>query len=69
MNAITKSVRKISDYFREVVVEVGKSRWPSRKDMVNYTIAVIIICVVMFLLTYAFDLLVTEGFKLIGIGG
>jgi preprotein translocase subunit SecE len=69
MNAITKSVRKISDYFREVVVEVGKSRWPSRKDMVNYTVAVIIICVVMFLLTYAFDLLITEGFKLIGIGG
>ena len=69
MNAITKSVRKISDYFREVVVEVSKSRWPGRKEMVNYTVAVIIICIVMFLLTYAFDLLVTEGFKLIGIGG
>lgn len=63
-------LRRVSalGYFREVIAEVKKVRWPNRKEMVNYTATVIVICVVMFVLTFAFDLLVTQGFKLLGIG-
>lgn len=68
MSAISKGFRWIGLYFRDVVIETKKSKWPSRKEMVGYTITVVAICVVMFILTYAFDLLVTEGFKALGIG-
>ena len=68
MSAISKGVHWLGTYFRDVVVETKKARWPNRKDMLSYTVTVVAICVVMFVLTYAFDLLVTEGFKAIGIG-
>ncbi|PWI58983.1 preprotein translocase subunit SecE [Sulfoacidibacillus thermotolerans] len=55
-------------YFRGVVEEVKKVRWPTRKELVSYTITVVIVCTVMFVLTYGFDLLVTRGFELLGIG-
>ncbi len=55
-------------YFREVVGEMKRVRWPSRKELVGYTASVVAVCVAVFILTYAFDVLVTEGFKLLGIG-
>lgn len=58
----------MGSYFRDVVVETKKVRWPTRKELFQYTVTVVVVCVVMFLLTYAFDVLVTEGFKLAGIG-
>ncbi len=58
-----------ASYFREVIAEVKKVRWPTRAELLNYTVIVIVVCLIMFVLTYAFDLLVTEGFKLLGIAG
>lgn len=58
----------IRSYFRDVVVETRKVKWPTRKELIEYTVTVIVVCIVVFLLTYAFDVLVTEGFKLVGIG-
>ena len=55
-------------YLREVVGEMKRVRWPNRKELVGYTVSVVAVCVAVFILTYAFDLLVTEGFKLLGIG-
>ena len=55
-------------YFREVAIEWKRVRWPNRREMIGYTTTVVSVCVVMFVLTYAFDLLVTQGFKLLGIG-
>ncbi|WP_231877898.1 preprotein translocase subunit SecE [Ferroacidibacillus organovorans] len=55
-------------YFRGVYAELKKVRWPNRKEMVRYTTTVVVVCVILFVLTYAFDLLVTKLFQLIGIG-
>ncbi len=55
-------------YFREVIVEMKKVRWPNRKELTSYTITVVLVCLVMFLLTYGFDVLVTKGFQALGIG-
>ena len=55
-------------YFREVVVETKKVRWPNRKELTSYTITVVLVCLVVFLLTYGFDVLVTKGFQALGIG-
>lgn len=55
-------------YLREVVAETRRVRWPTRSETFRYTFIVVAICVVMFVLTYGFDALVTQGFKLLGIG-
>lgn len=55
-------------YLREVVVETRRVRWPTRSETFRYTFIVVSICIVMFVLTYGFDALVTQGFKLLGIG-
>jgi preprotein translocase subunit SecE len=58
----------VTAYFREVVDEVRKVRWPNRRETYQYTMTVLAIAVIMFLLCYGFDYLVTQGFRLIGIG-
>ncbi|WP_181362795.1 preprotein translocase subunit SecE [Sulfoacidibacillus thermotolerans] len=66
--SVQHGTNEIVGYFRGVVEEVKKVRWPTRKELVSYTITVVIVCTVMFVLTYGFDLLVTRGFELLGIG-
>ncbi len=56
-------------YFRDVYVEMRKVRWPTRKELIADTITVVVLSVVLFLLTYGFDVLVTRGMQLIGIAG
>lgn len=63
----TSMFGSVFTYFRDVYSEIKKIRWPKRKEMVGYTLTVAIICTVMFLLTYGFDVLVTHGLQLIGI--
>ncbi|MCY0876462.1 MAG: preprotein translocase subunit SecE [Firmicutes bacterium] len=58
----------LTGYFREVWSELKKVRWPNRKELLQYTVTVIAVCVIMFVLTYIFDLLVTQGLQLLGIG-
>ncbi len=65
---VQNGANSIVGYFRGVVEEVKKVRWPTRKELTSYTITVIVVCTVLFLLTYGFDLLVTRGFELLGIG-
>jgi len=55
-------------YFAEVWSELKKVRWPNRKELLHYTVTVVSVCVIMFVLTYIFDLLVTQGLQLLGIG-
>ena len=55
-------------YLREVIVEAKRVRWPTRSETFRYTLIVVGICVVLFLLTFGFDWLVTRGFYLLGIG-
>ncbi len=57
----------IFTYFREVFAEMRKVRWPRRKELVADTLTVVVLSVVLFLLTYGFDVLVTRGLQAIGI--
>lgn len=34
-------MKKIKNFFKEVKSELGKVKWPNRKDMVKYSIATI----------------------------
>lgn len=54
-------------YFRDVFAEIKKVRWPKRKELFSDTVTVVILSVVVFLLTYGFDVLVTHGMQAIGI--
>ena len=57
----------IFTYFREVLIEMGKVRWPKRRELFADTLTVVVLSLVIFLLTYGFDVLVTHGMQLIGI--
>jgi len=52
---------RISRYLREVVAELRKVIWPSRNQMVTYTIVVIVFVVFMVALVYGLDLLFAKG--------
>ncbi len=52
---------RISRYLREVVAELRKVIWPSRNQMVTYTLVVIVFVVFMVALVYALDLVFAKG--------
>ncbi len=52
---------RISRYLREVVAELRKVIWPSRNQMVTYTLVVIVFVVFMVALVYGLDLLFAKG--------
>lgn len=68
ISSVQNGTNSMLGYFRGVVEEVRKVRWPTRKELTTYTITVVVVCVVLFLLTYGFDWLVTRAFELLGIG-
>ena len=51
--------KKIGTYFKDVFSETKKLTWPSRKEVINYTLAVIgfvaLMAVIMWLLDLAFS--------------
>ena len=55
----------ILKYFKEVVSELRRVSWPERKDLVSYTIAVIIFVLIAGAIIGAEDLLFAQGLKLI----
>ena len=57
----------IFTYFREVFAEIRKVRWPKRRELFTDTLTVVVLSVVLFLLTYGFDVLVTRGLQALGI--
>ncbi|MDD3242178.1 MAG: preprotein translocase subunit SecE [Eubacteriales bacterium] len=47
--------KKIGQYFREVVGELKKVTWPSRKDFLTYSLAVFVFVVIMMVIVFAMD--------------
>ncbi|HHY09156.1 MAG TPA: preprotein translocase subunit SecE [Firmicutes bacterium] len=63
-------MNKISKFFREVRSEVRKVSWPNRKELVTYTIVVIVTGVIVALFSGAVDVLSTGLLNLLGrLGG
>lgn len=54
-----KAPGKIGKFFREVRAELRKVSWPSRKELMNNTVAVIVTVVIFAAVISLFDLLLT----------
>ncbi|WP_229776356.1 preprotein translocase subunit SecE [Alicyclobacillus cellulosilyticus] len=54
-------------FLRESVHEVKRVRWPRRREVVNYTAATLLVCFIMGLLVWAFDVAVYRCMQLIGL--
>lgn len=48
--------KKIGTYFKEVFSETKKLTWPSKKEVINYTLAVIGFVALMALIMWVLDL-------------
>ena len=48
-------LRRIGHFFKEVVSELKKVTWPTRKTVVSYTIAVIVFVAIMMVIVYFLD--------------
>lgn len=62
---IRKSVTGTAGFFRGSVQELKKVRWPSRPEMVNYTLVVIITVALLSIFFFIIDLGIGELVKLI----
>lgn len=47
--------KKIVRFVKDVVVELKKVTWPTRKNLISYTIAVIIFVIIMMTVIYGID--------------
>lgn len=54
----TKKQTGIIKFFKEVKSEVSKVKWPSKKDMVKYSVATIVFVVFFALFFYLIDLII-----------
>ncbi len=52
---IKKMPSRIAKFFRDVIHELKKVSWPSRKALINYTIVVVVTIVVFAILLGVFD--------------
>lgn len=67
-NATAKKEKKrgrFGQFFKEVGGEVKKLTWPTRKELVSYTLTVIAFIVLMAIVIYALDLIFGEGLGLL----
>lgn len=58
-------LKKSNQFFRNVIIEMKKVRWPNRKEMVSYTITVLITVVFLVIFFALVDLGVSELLRLI----
>lgn len=58
---------RVFSFFRESIWELKRVRWPSRREVVNYTAAALITCILMGVLVWAFDIGVAKLMSLIGL--
>ena len=47
---------RLSRFFREVIAELGKVIWPTRKELVTYTIVVIVFVSIMMAMVTGLDI-------------
>ena len=47
--------KRIGRFFKDVYSELKKVTWPSRKNLISYTIAVLVFVAIMMLVIYGID--------------
>ncbi len=55
--------KKVGTYFKEVFSETKKLTWPTKKEVLNYTLAVIGFVALMALIMWVLDLAFGNGVK------
>ncbi|MDI3328250.1 MAG: preprotein translocase subunit SecE [Alicyclobacillaceae bacterium] len=68
VQALRTGSSRVIGYFRDVIGELKRVRWPNRQELVSYTIVVITTVLVMAVLLYLFDLLFSLFLNAIGLG-
>ncbi|WP_285778194.1 preprotein translocase subunit SecE [Microtetraspora sp. NBRC 13810] len=48
-------------FYRQVVAELRKVIWPTRKDLITYTTVVLVFVLIMVAIVTALDFVLTEG--------
>ena len=61
LKRITTAVPRLLTFIRQVVAELRKVIWPTRKELITYTTVVLVFVVVMVLVVAAFDFAFTQG--------
>ena len=56
---------RFGQFFKEVSGEVKKLSWPTKKEIVSYTLTVIAFILLMAVVIYALDLVFGEGLGLL----
>ncbi|MEX1376083.1 MAG: preprotein translocase subunit SecE [Eubacteriales bacterium] len=59
-------LRRIGHFFKEVVSELKKVTWPTKRTVVSYTIAVVVFVIIMMVIVFFLDQGATKVFDLIG---
>ncbi len=54
-------IRSIGVFYKQVVAELRKVIWPTRKELVTYTTVVVVFVIVMVLLVSLFDFAFSQG--------
>jgi len=55
----------VKNYWKSVKSEIRKVNWPSKKDLLNYTLVVIATCVLLTLVIWGLDVLFQTLLKLV----
>ena len=62
-------VTRIKDFVQDVLVEFRKVTWPSRQELINSTVVVIVVTVVLSLFLGAIDIVLARAVEWILSGG
>jgi len=57
--------KKSNQFFRNVVVELKRVKWPSRRELINYTVTVLVTVAFLVIFFALIDLGVSELLRLI----
>ena len=55
--------QKIINFFNDVVKEMKKVTWPSKDELKESTMIVVVVCLIMAAITYVIDMAITQVFK------
>ncbi len=54
-------IRSIGVFYKQVVAELRKVIWPTRKELITYTTVVVVFVLVMVVIVSAFDFAFSQG--------
>ena len=63
---VKKNRVSMKQFFKEVSGEVKKLSWPTKKELVSYTLTVLGFIILMAVIIYVLDLLFSAGMGLLG---